>query len=75
MKLLNVHNVHANPGGMEVVFEALTRLFRSRGHEVVELAKDNSSLRSLYSKLAAFGGAIYSPSVYKEVTKLLQREA
>jgi glycosyltransferase involved in cell wall biosynthesis len=74
VKLLNVHNIHANPGGMEVVFEALTRLFRSHGHEVVELARNNTQLNSLVKKLAAFAGAIYSPSVYREVTELLARE-
>ncbi|HEX8340325.1 MAG TPA: glycosyltransferase [Tepidisphaeraceae bacterium] len=74
MKVLNVHNVHAHPGGMEVVFTGLTRLLRGRGHDVVELSKDNTQLKSLFSKLAAFGGAIYSPSVYREVRELAERQ-
>ncbi|MBC7785210.1 MAG: glycosyltransferase [Burkholderiales bacterium] len=74
MKLLNIHNIHAHPGGMEIVFEALTALFKSRGHDVVELAKSNADLKSTWQKLMAFGGAIYSRSVYREITDLLQRE-
>lgn len=74
MKLLNVHNVHAHPGGMEVVFTGLSKLLRERGHDVVDLAKDNGDLRGLFAKLAAFGGAIHSPSVYREVTELMKRE-
>jgi glycosyltransferase involved in cell wall biosynthesis len=74
VKVLNVHNVHAHPGGMEVVFIGLTKLLRARGHEVVELSKDNTQLKSLFSKLAAFGGAIYSRSVYREVRDLAERE-
>ncbi len=74
MKLLNIHNIHAHPGGMEVVFEALTTLFRSRGHDVVDLAKNNADLKGTWSKLQAFGGAIYSRSVYREITQLIQKE-
>jgi glycosyltransferase involved in cell wall biosynthesis len=74
VKILNVHNVHAHPGGMEIVFTGLSKLLRARGHDVVELSRDNTQLKSLFSKLAAFGGAIYSPSVYREVRDLAERE-
>lgn len=74
MKLINIHNHHALPGGMEVIFAALTRLFRERGNEVVELSRNNSELKSLWQKLGAFGGAIYSPSTYRMLKELLDKE-
>ncbi len=75
MKILNLHNIHAHPGGMEVVFAAIARLFRQRGHQVIDLSKNNTELGSLWSKINAFAGAIYSPSVYRELSALIQRES
>lgn len=74
MKILNIHNIHAHPGGTEVFFDALTRLLRGRGHEVVTLARDNTDLQGLFAKLSAFGAMIYSKSVYQEIRQLCERE-
>ena len=71
MKLFNVHNTHAHPGGMEVLFAAISALLKKQGHDVVDIARDNADLKSLWAKLTAFGSAIYSPSVYREFTKLI----
>ena len=74
MRLLNLHNTHAHPGGMEVVFEATSALFRERGHTVVDVAKDNKDLTTLWQKINAFGGTIYSRTIYREMTELIRRE-
>lgn len=71
MKLFNVHNNHTLPGGMEVLFAAISKLLKERGHDVVDIARHNADLKNVWSKFAAFGGAIHSPSVYREFTKLI----
>jgi len=75
VNILNLHNAHAFPGGMEVLFAALSKLLRERGHTVTDVSKHNSELSSTYKKLAAFAGAIHSPTVYKEITKLIKDTA
>lgn len=72
MRVLNVHNRHAGPGGMEVLFEAITTLLRSRGDEVVVLERDNKSIGGLSGKLNAFGSMIYSRSARDEVRRILR---
>ena len=67
MNILNIHNAHAFPGGMEVLFAALSKLLRERGHTVTDVSKENAALSSTYKKLMAFAGAIHSPSIYKEI--------
>jgi len=74
VKVLNVHNNHAFPGGMEVLFGGIAKVLRDRGHDVIDLARNNSELNSLWSKLNAFGGAIYSPSTYRDVAALLKQQ-
>ena len=72
MKLFNVHNTHAHPGGMEVLFAALSTLLKKQGHDVVDIGRDNANLKSLAARLSAFGAAIHSPSVYREFSQLVQ---
>ena len=74
MRVVNVHNRHANPGGSEVVFEAITRLLRSRGDEVVVVDRDNKDIGGIAGKLVAFGSMVYSPSAKREMGKLLRDE-
>jgi glycosyltransferase involved in cell wall biosynthesis len=74
MRILHVHNRHAGIGGMEVMYDAITRLLRARGHTVVELQRDNAEISGLAAKLRAFGSAIYSPGVYREVRELIERQ-
>lgn len=74
MKILNVHNRHVGPGGTEIMFGAITRLLRSRGHDVVEVHRDNADLKSLWQKIGAFGSAIYSPAAYREFVRLIRTE-
>ena len=71
MNILNIHNHHAHPGGMEVLYAALTKLLRERGHAVTDVSKQNAELASLSKKLMAFAGAIHSPSVYKELAAVI----
>lgn len=72
MRVVNVHNRHAGPGGMEVLFEAITRLLRSRGDEVIVVEKDNKDIHGMAGKLAAFGSMIYSPSAKRAMRALLR---
>jgi glycosyltransferase involved in cell wall biosynthesis len=75
MKVINVHNRHAGPGGMEVLFESITRLLRSRGHSVVVVEKDNKDIRGLKGKLTSFGSMIHSPTAKREMIELIRRES
>jgi glycosyltransferase involved in cell wall biosynthesis len=72
VRILNVHNRHIGAGGMEMMFESLTRVLRARGHEVIELEKDNRNLRGVWQKINAFGSTIYSPTAKKEFAQLLR---
>jgi glycosyltransferase involved in cell wall biosynthesis len=73
VKVLNVHNHHALPGGMEVLFTSITRLLRERGHHVVTLERENAELKSFFSKIAAFGSAIHSPSAYRAMREMIDQ--
>jgi glycosyltransferase involved in cell wall biosynthesis len=72
MKVFNVHNRHAGPGGMEVLFESISRLLQSNGDDVTVIERDNKSIRGLTGKLASFGSMIHSPSSKREMAALLQ---
>ena len=72
MRIVNVHNRHAGPGGMEVLFESITKLLRSRGDEVFVVEKDNKDIHGLGGRLAAFGSMVYSPSAKKAMRSLLR---
>ncbi len=75
MRIVNVHNRHAGPGGMEVLFESITRLLRSRGDEVIVVEKDNKDIHGLPGRLAAFGSMVYSPSAKRAMKELLREHA
>lgn len=75
MRVVNVHNRHAGAGGMEVLFESITRLLRAHREEVIVVEKDNSDIRGLAGKLAAFGSMVYSPSAKREMLKVLREHA
>ncbi len=74
MKVVNVHNRHVGAGGMEVLFESITKLLRSRGHEVVVVERDNRDIAGLTGKLAACTSMIYSKQAKREMLDLLSRE-
>ncbi len=74
MKVLNVHNRHAGPGGMEVLFESITRLLRGKGDEVVVVQRDNKDIAGLSGKLKSFGSMIYSRQARREISKLIAEQ-
>lgn len=74
MRVVNVHNRHVGTGGMEVLFESITKLLRANGDEVVVVDRDNKDLRGLAGKLSAFGSMIYSPSAKHEMRSLLREK-
>jgi glycosyltransferase involved in cell wall biosynthesis len=71
MRILNAHNRHAGPGGMEVLFESITRLLRDRGHDVLAIEKDNANISGITGKLAAFTSMIHSRSSRAEFDRVL----
>lgn len=75
MRIVNVHNRHAGPGGMEVLFESITKLLRSHGDEVIVVEKDNKDIHGIAGKLAAFGSMVYSPSAKKAMRSLIRAES
>lgn len=72
MRVMNVHNYHVGPGGMEVLFEAITAMLRAAGHEVLEVTRDNKSIKGLSGRLAVFGSMLHSPSAKREVAALVR---
>jgi glycosyltransferase involved in cell wall biosynthesis len=73
MKILHVHCYHVGRGGMEVIYDYTTALLRQRGHEVIELSRDNASLDSPMSKIGALASGIYSVSARREAEQLIAK--
>ena len=74
LRVLNVHNHHAERGGAEVYFHSLTTLLRERGHHVATFERDNANVTSALAKFSAFASAIHSPSARREFADTLRRE-
>jgi glycosyltransferase involved in cell wall biosynthesis len=74
VKIVNVHNRHVGAGGMEVLFESITKLLRARGHEVVVVERDNKAIVGMTGKFAAFASMIYSKQAKRELAELLEKE-
>ena len=74
LRVLNVHNVHAGPGGFEVFYEGVTDILRHNGHHVVTHERDNATIHSLGQKLAAFGSAVHSPAARDAMRERIERE-
>jgi glycosyltransferase involved in cell wall biosynthesis len=72
MRILHIHSYHVGRGGLEVIFESTTRLFRDHGHEVIELSRDNAELNSPLAKLTVLGSSIYSLSSKRRAWDLIE---
>jgi glycosyltransferase involved in cell wall biosynthesis len=73
MRLLHIHNYHLGRGGMEVIYDYTTRLFRDRGNEVIELSRDSAALTTPLAKLGALASGVYSPAAYRETRELIDK--
>lgn len=72
MRIVNAHNRHAGAGGMEVLFDAMTNLLRTNGHEVIIVERDNKEMAGLSAKLSAVGSMIHSKSARAEMSSILR---
>ena len=73
MKILHVHNHHLSRGGMEVIYDYTTRVFRDNGHEVIEFSRDSADLKTALDKLGALATGIYSPGAGREAAALIEK--
>ncbi|MBY0397624.1 MAG: glycosyltransferase [Thermoleophilia bacterium] len=73
MRILQVHNHHVLPGGMEVLHQTLVRELMARGHEVSVLERHNAGIATLADKLSAFLSGFHSVGSRREAADLLAR--
>jgi glycosyltransferase involved in cell wall biosynthesis len=71
MKILHVHNYHLGRGGMEVIYDSTTKLFRERGDTVIELSRDSADLKTPLARLGAIGTGFYSPAAARQTRDLI----
>ena len=69
MKILIAHNAYRHRGGEDLVVEAETEMLRANGHEVIELRRDNKSMRG--GKLSLAMDSLWSRSAYDELASLI----
>ena len=60
MKILQIHNKYIYSGGEDSVVEEEAKLLISKGHEVMQLLRDNSEIKSLSEKIKTFVDLPYS---------------
>ena len=60
MKILQIHNKYIYSGGEDSVVEEEAKLLISKGHEVIQLLRDNSEIKSLSEKIKTFINLPYS---------------
>lgn len=76
MKILQIHNEYAFPGGEDAAAEAEARMLRRAGHEVAVFRKNNREVESasLLQKLSFLsGGFLDSRKVYEEISSLVSK--
>ena len=60
MKILQIHNKYIYSGGEDSVVEEEAKLLISKGHEVMQLLRDNSEIKSLSEKIKTLIDLPYS---------------
>ena len=60
MKILQIHNKYIYSGGEDSVVEEEAKLLISKGHEVMQLLRDNSEIKSLSEKIKTLVDLPYS---------------
>ena len=74
LRVLNLHNIHAERGGMEVYFDAMTAVLRDHGHKVETYTRDSAEIATPLQKVRAFASAVHSPSSREAVRTIIERE-
>lgn len=73
MKILQIHNLYRIRGGEDVVVEAEQSLLEEKGHQVIQLVKDNSEIGGFVDRLSLLFRTHYNPASKTEVIKTLKR--
>lgn len=75
MKILLVHNDYGKYSGEEAVVDRTATMFRSLGHEVVQLRRSTAGIRdSFKGKFRTFTNGIYSPAGVRAMREIIQKE-
>jgi len=71
-RVLLVHNAYQQAGGEDSVVAAELALLRAKGHEVIELRRDNDELHSINGAAAA-ATALWSAATHRQALGLIRR--
>lgn len=75
MKILLVHNDYGKNSGEEAVVDRTAAMFRSLGHEVVQLRRSTAGIRdSFKGKIRTFTNGIYSPAGVRAMREIIVKE-
>lgn len=79
MKILQINNYPYRRGGAEVVYFNITKLLRSKGHDVITFSRkidgfDNEKIDYLISEQKFFFNRFYSLQAKEYISLILQRE-
>lgn len=75
MKILLVHNDYGKYSGEEAVVDRTAAMFRSLGHEVVQLRRSTAGIRdSFKGKFRTFTNGIYSPAGVRAMREIIVKE-
>lgn len=75
MKILLVHNDYGKYSGEEAVVDRTAAMFRSLGHEVVQLRRSTAGIRdSFKGKFRTFTNGIYSPAGVRAMREFIVKE-
>ena len=72
LRVLVAHNAYRQAGGEDSVVESEIALLRARGHEVVELRRDNAEIATM-GRLALAAGTLWSRRAADEAALLIAR--
>lgn len=69
-----LHNYYQDAGGEDIVFAMESALLRSQGHEVTEIAANNSEISSV-GRLRVAAKAVWAPDWHRLVAELLRHKS
>jgi len=74
MKIVQIHNHYRFVGGEDIVFDAINRILKEKGHKVIGFERNSKDVQGLWGKTRAFMEGIYSRSAKKMLTRILTSE-
>lgn len=72
MRILIIHNNYTARGGEESVVDFQIKLFRDRGHEVIEYRKQNTKPRHVFQKIGRFVNGFFNLKSYFEIKRVIK---